>query len=206
MVQPRLASNHNGPFYSCLFFLSSKNAEKKLVDQLQNLKCMCYLLIGNISALISDDHVEPLAQARIRVYLPDGRYPIGYNPKKNVFNGPGQLSSTEISAKRGRLLAEVRLDERGNFTMGWEQLHLFTEPLELDICLDGMPEQRRGAERHYHLGTLTPHWKYSGQRYVAAYAYVVPAESWNTMRAIYGTGVSAGTIKSNYTTIGTITM
>lgn len=163
---------------------------------------MCYLLLGNISALISDDHVEPLAKACIRVYLPDGQYPTGYDPKRNIFTGPGQLSAAEVDAKRERLLAETRLDEKGNFTVGWELVHLFTEPLELDICLDQMPEQVTGMELQYHLGTLTPHWKFSGQRYVAAYAYVIPAESWNEIRAIYGTWVIAGTIKRNYARAG----
>jgi hypothetical protein len=159
---------------------------------------MCYLLIGNISALISDDSIEPLVNARLRVYLPDGSYPTGY-PKRNVFNGPGQLSSAEVAAKSDRLLAETTLDERGNFTLNWEQLHLFTEPLELDICLDRMPEQEqvsgKGIERHYHLSTLVPHWKRSLQRYVAAFAYVIPAENWSQIRASYGTWVIAGTVR-----------
>jgi hypothetical protein len=159
---------------------------------------MCYLLIGNISALISDDCIEPLVNARLRVYLPDGSYPTGY-PKRNVFNGPGQLSSADVAAKSDRLLAEATLDERGNFTLSWEQLHLFTEPLELDLCLDRMPEQQqvsgKGIEHHYHLSTLVPHWKRSLQRYVAAFAYVIPAENWSQIRASYGTWVIAGAVR-----------
>jgi hypothetical protein len=159
---------------------------------------MCYLLIGNISALISDDCIEPLVNARLRVYLPDVSYPTGY-PKRNIFNGPGQLSSAEVAAKSDRLLAETTLDERGNFTLSWEQLHLFTEPLELDLCINRMPEQEqasgKGIERHFHLSTLVPHWKRSLQRYVAAYAYVIPAENWSQIRASYGTWVIAGTVR-----------
>jgi hypothetical protein len=157
---------------------------------------MCYLLIGNISALISDDCIEPLVNARLRVYLPEGSYPAGY-PKRNIFNGPGQLSSAQVAAKSERLLAETTLDEKGNFTLSWEQLHLFTEPLELDICLTRMPEQvsGKGIESHYHLSTLVPHWKRSLQRYVAAYAYVIPAENWSQIRASYGTWVIAGTVR-----------
>jgi hypothetical protein len=158
---------------------------------------MCYLLIGNISALISDDCIEPLVNARLRVYLPDGSYPTGY-PKRNIFNGPGQLSSADVAAKSDRLLAEATLDERGNFTLSWEQLHLFTEPLELDLCFERMPEQQvsgKGIERHYHLSTLVPHWKRSLQRYVAAFAYVIPAENWSQIRASYGTWVIAGAVR-----------
>lgn len=158
---------------------------------------MCYLLIGNISALISDDCIEPLVNARLRVYLPDGSSPTGY-PKRNIFNGPGQLSSTDVAAKSDRLLAEATLDERGNFTLSWEQLHLFTEPLELDLCFDRMPEQQvsgKGTERYYHLSTLVPHWKRSLQRYVAAFAYVIPAENWSQIRASYGTWVITGAVR-----------
>jgi hypothetical protein len=158
---------------------------------------MCYLLIGNISALISDDCIEPLVNARLRVYLPEGNSPTGY-PKRNIFNGPGQLSSAQVAAKSDRLLAETTLDERGNFTLRWEQLHLFTEPLELDLCLNQMPEQQvsgKGIQSHYHLSTLVPHWKRSLQRYVAAFAYVIPAEDWSRIRASYGTWVIAGTVR-----------
>jgi hypothetical protein len=178
-------------FLPCLLFFTS-HAEKKY----KNFKAMCYLLIGNISALISDDCIEPLVNARLRVYLPDGSYPTGY-PKRNIFNGPGQLSSAQVAAKNDRLLAETTLDERGNFTLSWEQLHLFTEPLELDLCLNQMPGQvsGKGIESHYHLSTLVPHWKRSMQRYVAAYAYVIPAEDWSRIRASYGTWVIAGTVR-----------
>jgi len=158
---------------------------------------MCYLLIGNISALISDDCTEPLVDAFLRVYLPDGRHPIGAHPKRNIFNGPGQLTAGQVEAKRDRLLAETRLDEKGNYMLAWEQLHLFTEPLELDICLRHMPEQAdiRGMESHYHLTTTVPQWKRSGQQYVAAYAYILPVESWRQIRANYGTWIIAGTVR-----------
>ncbi len=158
---------------------------------------MCYLLIGNISALISDDCTEPLVDAFLRVYLPDGRHPIGAYPKRDIFSGPGQLTAGQVEAKQDRLLAETRLDEKGNFTLTWEQLHLFTEPLEFDICLRHMPEQAdfRGMESHYNLGMMAPNWKRSGQQYVAAYAYILPVESWRQIRANYGTWVIAGTVR-----------
>jgi hypothetical protein len=185
---------------------------------------MCYLLIGNIAALISDDCAEPLANARIRVYLPASNYSSVYHPEKNIGGGPRELSPVEVEARQERLLAETRLNERGNFTLGWEEVHLFTEPLELVLCLDktcvepageerrlgqtcvdfgspdegGAGDQAKGREMHLHLGTITPSWKYSGWRYVAAYAYMIPADCWSAIRAIYGTWVIAGTVKRNY--------
>lgn len=165
---------------------------------------MCYLLIGNISALISDDCTEPLVDAFLRVYLPDGLHPKEANPKRSIFNGPGQLTAGQVEAKRERLLAETRLDGRGDFMLTWEELHLFTEPLEVDICLRHMPEQAdiRGMESHYHLSTMVPHWKRSGQRYVAAYAYILPVENWSQIRANYGTWVIAGTVRQLHTREG----
>lgn len=158
---------------------------------------MCYLLIGNISALISDDCKEPLAGACLRVYLPDGRNPKSAHPKNNTFIGPGQLTAGQVEAKRERLLAETRLDKDGNFTLTWEQLHLFTEPLEVDICFRHMPGQAkaRGMETHYHLSIVTPQWQRSGPLYVGAYAYVLPVECWRQIRANYGTWVIAGTVR-----------
>lgn len=164
---------------------------------------MCYLLLGNISALISDDSIEPLVNARLRVYLPETGYPTHYHPKKNIFNGPGLLTAAQVAAKSDRLLAETRLDEKGNFMLTWEQLHLFTEPLELDICLHHSPEQgNKEMDTHYHLSRLVPHWKRSGLRYVAAYAYVIPADSWRQIRANYGTWVIAGTVRKMHTREG----
>lgn len=156
---------------------------------------MCYLLIGNISALISADCTEPLVNARIRVYLPDGHLSNRY-PNKNTFSGPRQLTPSEVLNKHDRLLAEGALDHHGNFNLSWEQLHLFTEPLELDICLQGMPEEAgERKETHFQLSRLVPQWKHSLQRYVAAYAYVIPAESWAQIRASYGTWVIAGIVR-----------
>lgn len=159
---------------------------------------MCYLLIGNISALISADCTEPLVNARIRVYLPDGHISNRY-PHKNTFSGPRQLTPSEVLNKQERLLAETALDNHGNFSLSWEQLHLFTEPLELDICLQGMPEEAGAKmETHFHLSTLAPQWKHSMQRYVAAYAYVIPVESWAQIRASYGTWVIAGVVRRTH--------
>jgi hypothetical protein len=155
---------------------------------------MCYLLIGNISALLSADSTEPLVNARIRVYLPDIKDSNCY-PRKHIFSGPRQLTQSEVLDKHERLLAETALDHHGNFSLSWEQLHLFTEPLEVDICLRGMPEAASASmEQHYHLSTLVPHWKFTMQRYVAAYAYVIPVESWAEIRASYGTWVIAGVV------------
>ena len=164
---------------------------------------MCYLLIGNISALISDECTEPLVNARIRVYLPDAKHPNSY-PRKNVFIGPIQLTAADVAAKQERLLAEAALDDRGNFTLSWEQIHLFTEPLELDICLQGMPGQtpQKPVESYYHLSTLIPQWKRSLQRYVAAYAYVIPVESWAQILASYGTWVIAGIVRRTHSKEG----
>ncbi|SFW22879.1 hypothetical protein [Chitinophaga sancti] len=159
---------------------------------------MCYLLIGNVSALISADCTEPLINARIRVYLPDGHISNCY-PHKYTFSGPRQLTPSEVLNKEERLLAETALDHQGNFSLCWEQVHLFTEPLELDICLQGMPEEAgEKKETHFHLSTLVPPWKHSMQRYVAAYAYVFPVESWAQIRASYGTWVIAGIVRRTH--------
>ena len=70
-------------------------------------KIMSYLLIGNISALICNDCVEPLANARIRVYLPatqDPADPLAMG--KGIFNDMKPLSAKEVLMKADRLLAE----------------------------------------------------------------------------------------------------
>jgi hypothetical protein len=157
---------------------------------------MSYLLIGNISALICDDCIEPLAKGRLRIYLPEDAYPADY-ANRGKFNHLTQLTPKQVAFKEHRLLAETVLDERGDFHLTWEQLHLFTEPLELDLCLDQMPGRASGKNsvNQYHLSKLVPHWKRTKDKYLAAYAYVIPSEHWNAIRGSYGTWVISGTVR-----------
>ncbi|NLR68347.1 hypothetical protein HGH92_28835 [Chitinophaga varians] len=155
---------------------------------------MSYLLIGNISALICDDCIEPLSQARIRVYLPDTRYP-AINPK-GIFSDLQPLSAKEVLMKADRLLAEAILDDQGNFTLSWKQEHLFTEPLELDLCLDTLPGKTGIRQpRNFHLCTAVLHWKRSINGYIGAYAYVVPSAIWNSIQGEAGAWVITGTVR-----------
>lgn len=165
---------------------------------------MSYLLIGNISALICDECIEPLSHARIRMYLPVSSCNTD-ELKAGMFSDLRLLTDNEFIAKQDRLLTSATLDERGNFSIHWEQLHLFTEPLELDIELAQVPGQRNGISsvKHYHLSTFIPHWKRSRGKYLAAFAYVVPSEKWGQIRAVYGAGVITGSVRhyETYTTL-----
>ncbi|WP_298734741.1 hypothetical protein [uncultured Chitinophaga sp.] len=157
---------------------------------------MSYLLIGNISALICDESIEPMAKGRLRIYLPEGHYPSAMTGNGN-FNHLKQLSPAEVERKADRLLAEAVLDERGDFRLSWEEIHLFTEPLELDLCLEQMPGRASGKRSvtQYHLSRLVPHWKRTKDKYLAAFAYVIPSEHWSQIRGSYGTWVISGTVK-----------
>ncbi len=157
---------------------------------------MSYLLIGNISALICEECMEPLADARIRIYLPEGPH----DPDvlaRGIFKDLHQIPGTEVRAKSERLLAEAELDSNGNFCLSWDELHLFTEPLELDICLNSVPGARntRDGRAQYHLSTFVPHWKRDRDKYLAAFAYVVPAEKWSAIRRDFGAWAIAGTVR-----------
>jgi hypothetical protein len=164
---------------------------------------MSYLLIGNISALICDDCIEPLAKGRLRIYLPEGRYP-SETSGKGIFSHLKHLSPLEVEKKSDRLLAEAVLDERGDFRLTWEQLHLFTEPLELDLCLEEMPGRAPGKRgvTQYHLSKLVPHWKRTRDKYLGAFAYIIPSEHWNQIRGSYGTWVISGTVRHYSTMTG----
>ncbi|WP_212004298.1 hypothetical protein [Chitinophaga sp. HK235] len=156
---------------------------------------MSYLLIGNISALICDDCIEPLANARIRVYLPDTRYPATCQPK-GIFNDLQPLSAKDVLMKADRLLAETTLDDQGNFTLAWQEVHLFTEPLELDLCLDTLPGGNGSIQpRNFHLCSAVLHWKRGADGYIGAYAYVVPSAMWSKICGDAGAWVITGTIK-----------
>lgn len=157
---------------------------------------MSYLLIGNISALICEECIEPLANARIRIYLPGTPYEAD-ELAAGIFKDLRQLPERDVQAKEERLLAESRLDERGNFSIGWEDLHLFTEPLEMDICLNNVPGRDQGQQEwiQYHLSSFVPHWKRSRDKYLAAFAYVVPSEQWSAIRREFGAWAVAGTVR-----------
>ena len=158
---------------------------------------MSYLLIGNISALICNDCVEPLANARIRVYLPatqDPADPLAMG--KGIFNDMKPLSAKEVLMKADRLLAEATLDEKGNFHASWEEEHLFTEALELDLCLDQLPGKNGSPQsRNFHLSKLVLHWKRNSNGYVGAYAYVIPAATWHNIYTNAGAWVITGVVK-----------
>jgi hypothetical protein len=164
---------------------------------------MSYFLIGNISALISDDCIEPLANARIRVYLPDAGY-LAAHVNVASMNTLQELTEKEVMLKADRLLAEARLDEDGNFSLEWEQLHLFTEALELDLCLEQVPGKTVGRRlrRQFNMKSLVPNWKRSNGGYLAAYAYVVPAVQWSAIRDQAGAWVIAGTVKHHHSREG----
>ncbi|SEW50840.1 hypothetical protein [Chitinophaga arvensicola] len=157
---------------------------------------MSYLLIGNISALICNDCVEPLANARIRVYLPAVQ--TSADPQHGIFNDMKPLSAREVLMKADRLLAEATLDEKGNFNLAWNEIHLITEALELDLCLDQLPGKNGSRQpRNFHLSKLVLHWKRSSDGYVGAYAYVIPAATWHNIYANAGAWVITGVVKQH---------
>lgn len=163
---------------------------------------MSYLLIGNISALICQDCVEPLVNARIRVYLPavsaaSEQQPLG------IFNDMKPLSAREVLMKADRLLAEATLDDKGNFSLRWKEVHLFTEALELDLCLDQLPGKNGTRQsRNFHLSKLVLHWKRNADGYVGAYAYVIPASIWHNVYANAGAWVVTGVVKPHFAAAG----
>lgn len=157
---------------------------------------MSYLLIGNISALIGHDCVEPLVNARIRVYLPEANASAARSAAKGMFNDMMPLSAKDVLLKADRLLAEATLDGKGNFSLSWEEIHLFTEELELDLCLDQLPGKNGSTRpRNFHLSKLVLHWKRNKVGYVGAYAYVIPADIWQQIYANAGAWVITGLVK-----------
>lgn len=164
-------------------------------------------MIGNISALICEENIEPLANARIRIYLPSQNYGVE-ELARGIFKDLRRLSENDVQAKTDHLLAESMLDERGNFSISWEDLHLFTEPLEMDICLNSVPGKHAGQQEwvQFHLSTFVPHWKRSKDKYLGAFAYVVPADKWTLIRREFGAWVIAGSVKHSETLQGLKTL
>ncbi|WP_295123974.1 hypothetical protein [uncultured Chitinophaga sp.] len=161
---------------------------------------MSYLLIGNISALICDECIEPLAHSTLRIYLPVS--PCNADDlKAGKFSHLRAVSDQDHSSKEERLLASAELDERGNFSLAWEEVHLFTEAVEVEIEMARVPGQRNpaGTVKRYHLSTCVPAWKRSKDKYVAAFAYVVPSEKWSQVRAQFGAGVITGSVRHHET-------
>lgn len=163
---------------------------------------MSYLLIGNISALICNDCIEPLANARIRVYLPATHTPATPQPS-GIFNDMQPLSAREVLMKADRLLAETTLDEKGGFSLSWNEVHLFTEALELDLCLDQLPGKNGNRHpRNYHLSRVVLPWKRNSTGYVGAYAYVIPAALWQNIYSGAGAWLITGVVKPYFSAPG----
>ncbi|PUZ20667.1 hypothetical protein GA0116948_11387 [Chitinophaga costaii] len=140
---------------------------------------MSYQLIGNLSALICDDGIAPLANATLRIYLPE----LSINNEVDwlgIVRDPIPLSAEAVAQKADRLLAEVVLDAAGNFRVAWQEIHLFTEPLELNICITNIAGlgNPMASPQHFSLGMFVPDWKRHKEIYMAAFAYIVPSECW----------------------------
>ncbi|MGX5819158.1 hypothetical protein ACWKWU_13225 [Chitinophaga lutea] len=158
---------------------------------------MSYLLIGNISALISEDCIEPLQHARIRIYVPAGPFPPGH-PDHGMDEAIRLQSERDLSARADRLLADAALDAQGNFSASWDELHLFTEPLELDICLHSVPGQtgQPQSPRQFRLGMFMPQWKKQRDKYLGAFAYVIPPGQWAGVLREFGAWAVSGVVRS----------
>lgn len=153
--------------------------------------------------MICDDCIEPLARAQVKIYLPDDSC---YDKRTDNSwpHYPAPLSEEAVARKEERLLAVGRLNERGDFSLDWDQLHLFTEPLELDISLDHMPGKAPGRKlvSQYHLGSPALHWKRLREKYLAAFAYVIPSGQWAWIRGRYQTWAISGTVRHFHSTAG----
>ncbi len=157
---------------------------------------MSYHLIGNISALICDDGIEPLATATLRIYLP-AMAAGGPLPAFGISQEPMRIQPEEAASKADRLLAEVTLDAEGNFRACWQEIHLFTEPLEIDMCITHVPGVKKAAAtpQHFHLGVMVPNWRRNKDRYLSAFAYIIPSDCWNSIRHQLQSWAITGVVK-----------
>ncbi|RAJ06763.1 hypothetical protein LX64_01890 [Chitinophaga skermanii] len=163
---------------------------------------MSYLLIGNLSALVCDDAIEHVSKATIRVYLPASRFH-GDDKQDDNTTDLHPITPTAYLQKKERLLAEGTVDETGHFSLAWEEIHLFTEPLEFDISLSQVPGKRAAqTAMHFQLGMFVPQWKREHGLYKAAFAYIIPSHQWSVIRGAFRSWVITGTVKHAQTISG----
>ena len=160
---------------------------------------MSYHLIGHLSALVCDDYVEPLPGAKISIFLPgsfcsESRKKVTKYTTRNTHFYP--IKETDLVHNEDYLLAETTVGENGQFSLCWEELHLFTEPLEFTLSLKQIPGMSKPASKsmHFYLGRFTPQWTRNKGNYRGAFAYIVPGKNWSQVRAGFQNWIITGAI------------
>lgn len=131
---------------------------------------MNYLFKGRLSGLICPECPEALSGVLVRLYRPE-RSDVtaqAVAPAKDSF---AILSEPAVTAKAGRLLAEVRTDAKGDFVFELGERQKYAgEAFELDLRCDTVRGAAAGSSPlQCMLTTLQPLWRQADNGLVAVW-------------------------------------
>lgn len=160
---------------------------------------MTYVFKGSLHGSLCAECAEPLAGVTLRLYrLADSRDITAHavaNPKDTF----GPVDDAAAAAKQSRLLAEVVLDERGEFELELGQGERYDGgAFEVDIYCGTVPRLKLPPHPpgpQFTITTLQPMWRGGKDRQVAAWEYVLPQRIWCAIRGRLGAWVICGRVR-----------
>lgn len=106
------------------------------------------------------------------------------------------LSEQEVAAKAGRLIAEARTDEKGDFSFELDERQKYSgEPFEIDLRCGTVRGAGPGAKPlQLTLTTLQPQWRQTEAGWIAAWEYGIPHRHWCAVRARFDAWTICGRV------------
>lgn len=156
---------------------------------------MNYLFKGRLSGLICPECPEALSGVLVRLYRPE-RSDVtaqAVAPAKDSF---AILSEPAVTAKAGRLLAEVRTDAKGDFAFELGERQKYAgEAFEIDLRCETVRGAAAGSSPlQCMLTTLQPLWRQADNGLVAVWEYDIPQRHWCAVRARFDAWAICGQV------------
>ena len=150
---------------------------------------MSYLIKGNFSAVLCDDFLENLSQAKVRIYLPVRENEVAAVLSAEIKDTFKELSEEEIKSKQKRLIAEAETDMKGNFIVNIEEQYT-RSTFEIDIYFDTVPRlplpPKKGKGRQFHITTFSPQWQIADdQNHISTFHCKIPSKWWCLIKGRY---------------------
>jgi hypothetical protein len=159
---------------------------------------MSYKFRGRLCGYFCEECIEPLNEVVIRVYTNRANQ----NITALAVADPGQtlslIKDDEVKAKEASLIAEVRTDANGNFSLELGAKQNYTGgAFEIDVYCATVPRRKPGRKqaqpRQFSVTTLQPQWKQTGDgEFLAAWEYCIPWRFWCYFRGLFDAWVICG--------------
>ena len=161
---------------------------------------MTYLFKGALKGALCRDCIEPLVGMTLKAYrivaAGTDTTQLAVAHAKDTFT---QVDAAAQQTKASRLLAEVMIDEVGNFALDFSKAPNYGgEAFEIDLYCGTVPHLKPGPRLpvplQFSITTLQPLWREIGDDRVAAWDYTIPYRYWCGVRGRFGAWTICGRV------------